>query len=127
MPAPTAAVVPDPDADAAAFPEGTTLVVRLGAWVGVVAAPVAEALGEDGDAGAGLADGVDAAGADAADAGDDPAGACDDTGTTVPGAVVACDTGQTVVYKLLVSVVTEPVGQFLTVAGQLVIVYVKTV
>lgn len=43
------------------------------------------------------------------------------------GAVVPLATGQTVVYKLLVSVVTEPVGQFLTVAGQLVMVYVKVV
>lgn len=44
------------------------------------------------------------------------------------GSVVGADwTGQIVVYKLRSSVVTEPIGQFVTVAGHFVIVWTEVV
>ena len=48
----------------------------------------------------------------------------DDSSCTTPGVAVASATGQTVVYRLMISVVTEPIlaGQLVTVGAQDVIV-----
>jgi len=47
-----------------------------------------------------------------------------DTGGTLAGVVdgAFAETGHTVVYKLMISVVTEPTGQLVTVGAQLVMV-----